>query len=288
MFARVAIVGFGLIGSSIARALRRHNLAVDVVCVDRDEDVCHRVAALGLAGEVTTDPATGVHGADLVILSVPVGANAGVADSIAESLKPGAIVMDVGSVKRAAVDAISAALPATVHFIPAHPIAGSEHSGPEAGFAELFKDRWCILTPAKDASLIAMEKIRAMWETFGARPALMTPDQHDLTFAAISHMPQMLAYTAVSTAADIEAAAATGMLQYFGNGFRDTTRIAASDPVMWRDICLFNRDALLQTLDRFSENLDALKSAIRAGDAEELQKLFERPSKIRRGEIFKS
>jgi len=283
-FDRIAIIGFGLIGSSLARAIRKAGIAGEIVAIDRDEAVRARVAELGLADRVGAGP-EGVEGADFVILCVPVRANAAVAEAIAPHLAPGAIVSDVGSVKAAVIRDVAPLLPAGVHFVPAHPVAGTEHSGPDAGFAELFVNRWSILTPPPEASPEAVARVRDFWEAIGSNVEVMTPEHHDLVLAITSHVPHLIAYNIVGTAADMEKVTQGEVIKFSAGGFRDFTRIAASDPTMWRDVFLTNKDAVLEMLGRFSEDLLALQRMIRWGDGDALHALFTRTRAIRRGII---
>jgi len=285
LFERLAIVGFGLIGSSIARAVKRLNLARAIVAIDREEPVLERVRALGLADEGMTDIVAGVRGADLVILCVPVGAYAAVTRAMAAALSAGAIVSDVGSVKGAVIAEMQPHLPKGVHFIPAHPVAGTEHSGPDAGFATLFHNRWCILTPPDGADEGAVEKVRAFWAAMGANVEVMSAQHHDLVLAITSHVPHLIAYNIVGTAADLEEVTQGEVIKFSAGGFRDFTRIAASDPTMWRDVFLNNKEAVLEMLGRFNEDLASLQRAIRWGDGEALFNLFTRTRAIRRGII---
>ncbi len=285
MFERLALVGFGLIGSSIARAVRRLNLAGAIVAVDADAAVLARVRALGLADEATSDPARGAAGADHVILCVPIGAYEAVTKAMREALEPGAIVSDVGSVKGAVVAQVQPHLPPGVHFVPAHPVAGTEHSGPDSGFATLFHNRWCILTPPDGTDEQAVGKVREFWAAMGANVEVMTPQHHDLVLAITSHVPHLIAYNIVGTAADLEAVTQGEVIKFSAGGFRDFTRIAASDPTMWRDVFLNNKEAVLEMLGRFNEDLASLQRAIRWGDGEALHGLFTRTRAIRRGII---
>jgi cyclohexadieny/prephenate dehydrogenase len=285
LFERLALVGFGLIGSSIARAARRLNLAGAIVAVDADAAVLARVRALGLADEATSDPARGAGGADHVILCVPIGAYEAVTKAMREALKPGAIVSDVGSVKGAVVAQVQPHLPPGVHFVPAHPVAGTEHSGPDSGFATLFHNRWCILTPPDGTDEQAVGKVREFWAAMGANVEVMTPQHHDLVLAITSHVPHLIAYNIVGTAADLEAVTQGEVIKFSAGGFRDFTRIAASDPTMWRDVFLNNKEAVLEMLGRFNEDLASLQRAIRWGDGEALHGLFTRTRAIRRGII---
>jgi cyclohexadieny/prephenate dehydrogenase len=282
---RVCLVGLGLIGSSIARAVRHRGIARTIVAVDHDEAVIARVRELGLADEVTTDAAEGARGADLVILCVPVGAYRAVAQAIAGSLSPGAIVSDVGSVKGAVVAQVAPHLPESVAFVPAHPVAGTEYSGPDAGFPTLFLGRWCILTPPEGTDASAIERVRRFWAAMGAEVEEMTPAHHDLVLAITSHVPHLIAYNIVGTAADLEAVTQGEVIKFSAGGFRDFTRIAASDPTMWRDVFLHNREAVLEMLGRFNEDLAALARAIRWSDGDALFELFTRTRAIRRGII---
>jgi cyclohexadieny/prephenate dehydrogenase len=279
---RLAIVGLGLIGSSIARAARRYALARTIVAVDRDEAVRDRVRELGIADVVTGDPAEGAAGTDLVILCVPVGAIGAAAAAMMPHLKPGAIVSDVGSVTGAGVAAIRPHLPEGVALVPGHPIAGTEFSGPDAGFATLFHGRWCILTPPEGTDSAAVERVRALWEGMGANVEAMSAEHHDHVLAITSHLPHLIAYNIVGTAADLESATQSEVIKFSASGFRDFTRIAASDPTMWRDIFLNNRDAVLEMLGRFNEDLSALAKAVRWGDGEALHAMFTRTRAIRR------
>ena len=285
VFERLTIIGLGLIGSSIARAARRANAAKIIVAADISPDVCARVRELGLADEVSDDLAAAVSHSDCVILCVPVGACGAVAAAMAPGLKPGAIVSDVGSVKGVVVAAVQPHLPAGVHFIPAHPIAGTEHSGPDAGFATLFKNRWLILTPVENGDSAATEKLAAFWKAFGSNVEVMDAAHHDLVLAVTSHLPHLIAYNIVGTAADLEEVTQSEVIKFSASGFRDFTRIAASDPTMWRDVFLNNRDAVLEMLGRFNEDLSALQRAIRWGDGDALFNLFSRTRAIRRSII---
>ncbi|HEX8166524.1 MAG TPA: prephenate/arogenate dehydrogenase family protein [Beijerinckiaceae bacterium] len=285
LFRRLAIVGFGLIGSSIARAARRLNLAGAIVAVDRDPGVLDKVRELGLADETAADAAAGARGADHVILCVPIGAYEAVVQAMRDTLAAGAIVSDVGSVKGAVVAQVQPHLPAGVHFVPAHPVAGTEHSGPDAGFATLFHNRWCILTPPEGADEGAVGKVAAFWTAMGANVEIMTAQHHDLVLAITSHVPHLIAYNIVGTAADLEAVTQSEVIKFSAGGFRDFTRIAASDPTMWRDVFLNNKEAVLEMLGRFNEDLASLARAIRWGDGEALHALFTRTRIIRRGII---
>jgi cyclohexadieny/prephenate dehydrogenase len=285
LFARVALIGVGLIGSSLARACRLKRLAGEVVITDLDPGVRERARALGLADRVVDSPADAVAGADLVILCAPVGANAALGEAIAAHLSPGTIVSDVGSVKAAVVAALAPSLPDGVHLVPAHPVAGTEQSGPDAGFASLFLNRWCILTPPEGTDPDAVARLTAFWTAAGANVEIMTPAHHDLVLAITSHVPHLIAYNIVGTAADLETVTQSEVIKYSAGGFRDFTRIAASDPTMWRDVFLYNKEAALEMLGRFNEDLSVLQRLIRNGDGQGLFDLFTRTRAIRRGII---
>jgi cyclohexadieny/prephenate dehydrogenase len=288
LYDRLAVVGCGLIGSSLVRAARARGLVGSIAVADASETARERVVALGLADSVVADPAEAVRGADLVIFATPPLAIEAAAAATATALKPGATVTDVGSVKAAIADAFARTLPAAVHAIPGHPIAGSEQSGPDAGFAALFENRWTILTPqARDDEPYreAVERLTAFWVGLGAHVDLMDVRHHDLVLAVTSHLPHLIAYNIVGTAADLEEVTRSEVIKYSAGGFRDFTRIAASDPVMWRDVFLANRDAVLEILGRFTEDLQALSRAIRWGEGDKLHDLFSRTREIRRGVI---
>lgn len=281
LFQRLTIIGAGLIGSSIARAARAEGAAAHITLCDADAEACATARSLGLADSVTGDAAAAVAAADCVILAVPVGAIGGVVGAIAAHLKLGAIVSDVGSVK-ASVEAAFSALPKGVHAIPAHPVAGTEKSGPQAGFATLFKQRWCILTPPQGADEGAVAALTQFWQAIGANVETMTAEHHDRVLAITSHLPHLIAYNIVGTVSDLEDETKSEVIKFSAGGFRDFTRIAASDPTMWRDVFLNNKDAVLEMLGRFSEDLTALQRAIRKGDGDTLYDLFERTRDIRR------
>jgi cyclohexadieny/prephenate dehydrogenase len=285
LFERVALVGIGLIGSSLARVLRRDSPGTAIVACARRAETLDAVRRLDIADEVTDDPAKAVAGADLVVLATPLSAYAEVAPRIAPALKPGAILTDVGSVKGSVLRDIGPLVPQGVHFVPGHPVAGTEHSGPEAGFAEMFRDRWCILTPPPDAAPEAVGAVTELWEMAGMRVVTMAADHHDKVLAMTSHLPHLIAYTIVSTATDLEEDLKSEVIAFSAGGFRDFTRIAASDPVMWRDIFLRNREAVLEMLQRFNEDLTALQRAIRWGEADTLEERFTRTRAIRRSII---
>ena len=285
LFDTVAIIGPGLIGSSIARAARAQGAVREIVATARSPKTRARVAELGIADRVVETNAQAVEGADLVIVCVPVGACGAVAKEIGPHLKDGATISDVGSVKGSVVRDMGAHLPNNVHFVPAHPVAGTEHSGPDAGFAELFENRWCILTPPEGTDPQATERLAAFWRLLGAKVETMSPDHHDIVLAITSHIPHLIAYNIVGTAADVEQVTQSEVIKFSAGGFRDFTRIAASDPVMWRDVFLNNKEAVLEMLGRFSEDLAALQRMIRWDDGDALEKLFSRTRAIRRSII---
>jgi cyclohexadieny/prephenate dehydrogenase len=283
LFERLALIGVGLIGSSIARAARVCGVARSIVATARSAATRRRVAELELADEVAATNAAAAKDADLVILCVPVGQSGAVAAEIGPHLKQGAIVSDVGSVKAQVARDMAPHLPPGVHFVPAHPVAGTEYSGPDAGFAELFVNRWCILTPSEHADPAAVERLSAFWRALGSNVETMSADHHDLVLAITSHVPHLIAYTIVGTADDLGAVTRSEVMKFSAGGFRDFTRIAASDPTMWRDVFLANREAVLEMLGRFNEDLAALARAIRWADGEALFDLFTRTRAIRRG-----
>lgn len=285
LFSRVALIGIGLIGSSLAHVIREKKLAAEITGYARSEATRTKALELGLVDRIYPTAAEAVADADLVILCSPVGTYGALAAEIAPALKPGAILSDVGSVKGAVVKDVLPHVPADVHFIPGHPIAGTEQSGPESGFAELFINRWCILTPLPNADAAAVEKLASFWRACGSNVEMMTPEHHDLVLAITSHLPHLIAYNIVSTAADLEEVTSSEVIKYSAGGFRDFTRIAASDPTMWRDVFLNNKDAVLEMLGRFSEDLSALQRAIRWGDGETLFNIFTRSRQIRRSII---
>jgi cyclohexadieny/prephenate dehydrogenase len=282
-FARVALIGFGLIGGSIARAARLHGLAGEIIATAHSEKTRARVAQLGIVDHVVASNAEAVKDADLVILCIPVGACGPVAQEISAHLKPGAVVSDVGSVKGAIVRDMTPHLPEGVHFVPAHPVAGTENSGPDSGFAELFINRWCILTPPEGTDAGAVDRLRGFWAAMGARVEIMTPDHHDLVLAITSHLPHLIAYTIVGTADELAQVTSSEVIKFSAGGFRDFTRIAASDPTMWRDIFLSNKEAVLEMLGTFNEDLSKLTRAIRRNDGQALFDHFTRTRAIRRG-----
>ena len=281
MFGRIALVGIGLVGSSLARVVRRQGLAGHVAVSTRSAETRARARELGLGDSYAPNPAEAAHNADLVIVSVPVGASGAVAEAIGGALKPGAIVTDVGSTKRSVIDQMAPHMPEGVHFIPGHPIAGTEYSGPDAGFASLFEDRWCILTPLPGTDPDALERLKAFWRACGSDVDEMDPDHHDRVLAVVSHLPQLISYNIVGTASDLEAVTESEVIKYSASGFRDFTRLAASDPTMWRDVCLHNKEAILEMLARFSEDLASMQRAIRWEDGDKLFDLFARTRAIR-------
>lgn len=282
MFRQITIIGMGLIGSSLARAIRKANLCDKLIAADASEDVCSIVAGLNIADVVTSDLPEAVIGSDIVILAVPVGVLGAVSEEIGPHLKPQSIVTDVGSVKKTAIASVVPHLPESVSFIPGHPIAGTEYSGPEAGFATLFEDRWCILTPTDDTSLKVVEPITALWEACGARIEIMSPAHHDLILGITSHLPHLIAFATVGTASNLERDTQSEVIKYSASGFRGFTRIAASDPIMWRDIFLNNKEAVLEVLDLFKDDLAELEDAIRRGDGDVLLKTFSKNREIRK------
>ena len=283
LFNRLALIGVGLIGSSIARAARLENAVGSIVATARSPETRRRVAELGLADQIVETNAAAVEGADLVVVCIPVGACGAVAQEIGPHLSPGAIVSDVGSVKSGVVRDMHPHLPSHVQFVPAHPVAGTEYSGPDAGFAELFVNRWCILTPPENTDAQATEKLAAFWRLLGANVETMTPEHHDLVLAVTSHLPHLIAYTIVGTADELQNVTRSEVLKFSAGGFRDFTRIAASDPTMWRDVFLANKDAVLEVLGRFNEDISALTRAIRNGDGATLFDQFTRTRTIRKG-----
>jgi len=285
VYDRVALIGLGLIASSMYWAIKRAGLADHVTGYARSEETRQTAREIGLCDTVCDSIADAVQGADLVVLCVPVGAMGAVAEEMSHYLKVGATVSDVGSVKRSVIDAVHEHLPQGVHFVPAHPLAGTEHSGPTSGFASLFDNRWCILVPTDDSTPEAVAQLRALWEGMGANVDEMDADHHDRVLAVTSHTPHLIAYTMVGVADDLRRVTDSEVIKYSAAGFRDFTRIAASDPTMWRDVFLTNKDATLEILGRFTEELFALQRAIRTGDGEQLHQYFTRTRAIRRGII---
>jgi cyclohexadieny/prephenate dehydrogenase len=285
LFEKIALVGIGLIGSSRARVIAREKLASHVSISTRSPQTLARAEELGLGHSYSTSAAEAVRDADLVIVSVPVGSSGAVAQEIAPALKPGAIVTDVGSTKASVIAQMQPHIPGGVHFIPGHPLAGTEKSGPDAGFAELFQNRWCIFTPLPGTDAQALEKLSEFWRRCGSNIDTMDPDHHDMVLAIVSHLPHIIAYNIVGTADDLQTVTKSEVIKYSASGFRDFTRLAASDPTMWRDVCLHNKDAILEMLARFSEDLASLQRAIRWGDGEKLFDMFTRTRAVRRSII---
>jgi cyclohexadieny/prephenate dehydrogenase len=282
VFDRIAIIGFGLIGSSLARAVKANGLARTIVACDQSEEARATIMRLALADEVTDDPATAVRDADLVVIAAPLGAYAAIVTRMAPTLKRGAIVSDVGSVKAPVTRDLPGMLPKYVHLVPGHPIAGTENSGPGSGFETLFEGRWFIMTPPPGTDADAIAKVGDLWRGCGSLIEIMDAPHHDKVLGITSHLPHLIAYTIVGTAADLEEDAQSEVIKFSASGFRDFTRIAASDPTMWRDVFLNNREAVLEMLQRFNEDLTALQRAIRVGDGEALFDLFTRTREIRR------
>ena len=285
LFDCVALIGIGLIGSSLARVLRRDSPDTKIVACARRPETLAAVRRLELADDATDDPAEAAAGADTIVIATPLSAYAAIGERIKPALKDGAILTDVGSVKQMAIRDLQPHVPRGVHFVPGHPVAGTEHSGPEAGFAELFCDRWCILTPLPETAPEAVNAVGRMWERCGMRVVTMSADHHDKVLAMTSHLPHLIAYTIVGTATDLEESLKSEVIEFSASGFRDFTRIAASDPVMWRDVFLNNREAVLEIVQRFTEDLTALQRAIRWGEGDKLQELFTRTRAIRRAII---
>jgi cyclohexadieny/prephenate dehydrogenase len=284
-FSRICIIGMGLIGSSLARAIRATDPKCELVACDGAADVCTRVLALGIADIVTGNAADAVVGADLIILCTPLRTFGDIARTIAPHLMPGAIVSDVGGVKAAMIDMVAPELPDHCQLVPAHPVAGTEHSGPDAGFGTLFQNRWCILTPPENTDTQAVEKVAALWRAIGSNVDIMDAKHHDLVLAVTSHIPHLIAYAIVGTASDLEGVTKSEVIKYSAGGFRDFTRIAASDPTMWRDVFLTNKDAVLEVLQRLNEDISMLQRAIRWGEGDTLFDLFTRTRAVRRSII---
>jgi len=285
LFNRVAFIGMGLIGSSIARVMRRDNLANTIIACARTDKTLEAVVRLNLADETTKDIASAALDADLVMICTPLSTYSSIAQALGPVLKAGSIVSDVGSVKVSAINAIKPHLPEGVHFVPGHPIAGTENSGPDAGFESLFEDRWLLLTPPDGTDRKAIDQISTLWEAAGSKVNCIDPEHHDQVLAITSHLPHLIAFTIVGTATDLEDDIKSEVIKYSASGFRDFTRIAASDPVMWRDIFISNREAVLEMLGRLSEDLSSLQRAIRVGDGDKLESLFRRTREIRRGVV---
>ncbi len=286
LFQRLVLVGIGLIGSSVARiAMEKREIATEIVANARTQATLDRVMQLGIADRVELDPARAVAGADCVMLCAPVGAYAALAEAIAPHLAPGCIVTDVGSTKQSVIRDVGPLIPAGVHFVPAHPVAGTEYSGPDAGFTTLFQGRWCLLTPPPGTDETAVEKVSELWRRCGSMVESMEAGHHDRVLAIVSHLPHLIAFTICNTAEGLEDESRQEVLKFSASGFRDFTRIAASDPVMWRDIFLNNREALLEMLARFMEDAQAMARAVRWGDPSFIEDSIERGRKIRRSLI---
>lgn len=285
LFDKVTLIGIGLIGSSLARSIRKYNCARHITVCDINQQHREEALSLGLADDATGDFVEAVREADLVVICTPPGSCGTVAAAFAPGLKEGAIISDVGSVKQAIIHDVSQHLPDGVHFVPAHPIAGTENSGPSAGFSELFEGRWLILTPPQGTNLKAVDKVREMWERAGSQIEIMDAQHHDMVLAITSHLPHLIAYTIVGTADDLSDHLKKEVIKFSASGFRDFTRIAASDPVMWRDVFLNNKEAVLEILQRFTEDLSLLQRAIRWGEGDKLEELFTRTREIRRDVI---
>ena len=285
IYDRVALIGLGLIASSMAHAMKEQGLAGHIAGHAKTEATRKAALEIGFCDSVHASAADAVEGADLVVLAVPVGAMAEVAAEIGPHLKPGACVTDVGSVKQAVIDAVAPHIPEDVAFVPGHPLAGTEHSGPHSGFASLFRNRWCLLTPTVQSTPEAVARLRSLWEAMGSNVDTMDAPHHDLVLAVVSHTPHLIAYTMVGVADHLRRVSNSEVIKYSASGFRDFTRIAASDPTMWRDVFLTNKDATLDILGRFTEELFVLQRAIRMGDGEQLHAYFTRTRAIRRGII---
>lgn len=283
IYNRVALIGLGLIASSMAHAMRAGGLAGQIVGHAKSAATRGVALEIGICDHVYATAAEAVAGADLVVLCVPVGAMAEIAEEIGPHLAPGCTVTDVGSVKQAVIDAVSPHIPAGVAFVPGHPLAGTEHSGPRSGFASLFRNRWCLLTPSPQSTLESMARLRSLWEAMGSKVDEMDAAHHDLVLAVVSHTPHLIAYTMVGVADHLAQVSNSEVIQYSASGFRDFTRIAASDPTMWRDVFLHNKEATLDILGRFTEELFMLQRAIRMGDGAQLHAYFTRTREIRRG-----
>ncbi|MBD3676917.1 MAG: prephenate/arogenate dehydrogenase family protein [Rhodobacteraceae bacterium] len=285
IYDRVALIGLGLIAGSMSHAMRRADLAGEIVGTARSPETRAIAEEIGLCDQIVATNAEAVEDADLIVLAVPVGAMGAVAAEIAPHLKPGATVTDVGSVKKAVVEAVAPHIPEGVHFIPAHPLAGTEHSGPRSGFAELFENRWCLIVPDENTDAQALDRLTCLWEAMGSNVETMDAEHHDLVLAVTSHTPHLIAYTMVGVADDLRRVTDSEVIKFSAAGFRDFTRIAASDPTMWRDVFLSNKEATLEILGRFTEELFALQRAIRTGDGDQLFDYFTRTRAIRRGII---
>ena len=284
-FNRVTFIGFGLINSSLARVFKSKSLAKEICAYSRRKQTLLKIKDLNIADYIYDDIKQSVKNSDLIILGVPVGVMSSLVQEFASSLKSGAIITDVGSIKKGLIDSISPVLPKGVHFVPGHPIAGTENSGPESGFEELFKGRWCILTPTKNTSKDAIKKVDYIWQQAGMKVTIMDAEYHDRVLAITSHIPHLVAYSIVGTVTELEDQLKTEVIKYSAGGFRDFTRIAASDPVMWRDVFLNNSGAVLEMLGRFIEDLTALQKSIRWKDGDALEELFSKTRDIRKGII---
>jgi len=284
-FNRVTFIGFGLINSSLARVFKSKSLANEICAYSRRKQTLLKIKELNIADYIYDDIKQSVKNSDLIILGVPVGVMSSLVQEFATSLKSGAIITDVGSIKKGLIDSISPVLPKGVHFVPGHPIAGTENSGPESGFEELFKGRWCILTPTKNTSKDAIKKVDYIWQQAGMKVTIMDAEYHDRVLAITSHIPHLVAYSIVGTVTELEDQLKTEVIKYSAGGFRDFTRIAASDPVMWRDVFLNNSGAVLEMLGRFIEDLTALQKSIRWKDGDALEELFSKTRDIRKGII---
>lgn len=285
LFERVALIGLGLIGGSLARVMKRDDLAGHIAGVARSEETRSKALEIGFVDSAHANPAAAAEEADIVVICSPIGTYRAIAEAVVPVLKPGAILSDVGSVKQAVIDMLAPLLPEGRHLVPAHPVAGTEHSGPEAGFAELFADRWCIITPADGTDLEPVERVAGLWRRAGMHIETMSARHHDMVMAITSHVPHLIAYTIVGTATDLEDHLKHEVMKFAAGGFRDFTRIAASDPIMWRDIFLNNREAVLEALGRLTEDLTALQRAVRRGEGDTLEELFTRTRAIRRSII---
>ncbi|MDG1439115.1 MAG: prephenate/arogenate dehydrogenase family protein [Emcibacteraceae bacterium] len=282
LYNQITIIGLGLIGSSLALGIKEKSLTNKLVGFDNNPDYQAAIRDLKLVDELSDNLSTSVEGADLIILATPVGTYGDIGSAIKDHLKAGATITDVGSVKASVVEMLSPHVPDGVHLIPSHPVAGTEQSGPEAGFASLFHDRWAIITPPKDANEDAVQSIKELWRGLGSNIEVMEPNHHDKVLAITSHIPHLIAYNIVGTARDLEDVTKSEVIKFSAGGFRDFTRIAASNPTMWRDVFLHNKDAVLEMLGRFSEDLTALQRAIRWGDGDQLYDIFEKTRRIRR------
>jgi len=282
VFNKIALIGIGLIGSSIARVVRERSIANKIAISTRSQQTLDEAIALNLGDEYHTDPTKIVEDADLVILCTPIGVVGKITRAISTHLKPGSIISDVSSVKVSVIEQMLPHIPDGVNFIPAHPVAGTEKSGPKHGFPTLFDNRWCILTPVESSSDKAIELLKEFWQACGSNIEIMEAEHHDRVLAITSHLPQLIAYNIVGTADDLETVTNSEVIKYSAGGFRDSTRLAASDPTMWRDVCLHNKEAILEMLARFSEDLSAMQRAVRWADGEALFDIFTRTRNIRR------